>query len=255
MIEHVLLNRRVAVCNASVEGVSVEGSLVPHPDVVAALGAELDLCVQFLLVDERNFHCWNYRRYVVQKLVQVDTDTVTDTAAGAGWNKYFESEMAFSLQKVRENFSNYSAYHHRSVYFAQLSAAAKRDLLPSELQMCETCMYTEPDDQSIYWYYQNLLSVTSALFLPGDAPALVALLQKLLETLVKLVSIEPNSKWAKEGLLMTLEQYQAVAARTEAGTGGEYSQRVGAIKESLLRNLLVCDSNHAQRFAQLLQLK
>jgi hypothetical protein len=39
---------------------------------------EMELVSQFLLLDERNFHCWNYRRFIVALL---GTTTITATTA------------------------------------------------------------------------------------------------------------------------------------------------------------------------------
>jgi len=41
------------------------------------LRSELDLCVQFLQLDERNFHCWNFRRFVVGLLGSCGGSEVT----------------------------------------------------------------------------------------------------------------------------------------------------------------------------------
>ena len=102
--------------------------------------SELELCKLFLMEDQRNFHCWCYRRLVVN----IGDIKPTD-------------EFAFSGEKIDENFSNYSAFHHRSVYIQKLGKNAS-DMVEAEFSIIENAIYTEPDDQSAWWYHQFLLT-------------------------------------------------------------------------------------------------
>lgn len=114
----------------------------PAPD----WNKEVDLCTKYLKLDERNFHCWDYRRYVTGK-------------ASILPNK----ELEFCTEKIRNNFSNYSSWHYRSKLLPILypnkedpSRPISEERLLEELDLVLTAAFTDPNDSSA-WFYQRWL--------------------------------------------------------------------------------------------------
>jgi len=181
---------------------------------------ELNLCSQFLDADQRNFHCWNYRRYV----------------AIAG-NVSPADEFQYSTEKIEQNFSNYSAFHHRSVFILQLGQTnleAKKAALAVELAIAENATFTDPFDQSAWWYYRFLIqwmasfldsALSGASLKDSNAPdgkdgraaadtaqqqlslardICKEVLQLQVENLSSLTEVEPQCKWPVDALVFLL---------------------------------------------------
>ena len=105
---------------------------------------DLKLTTKLLQLDERNFHCWTYRRFVVRE-------------AGVG----ADAELAFTGDKIAQNFSNYSAWHLRSKLLPQIHAgsttAAWEGTLKAELELLRNAFFTAPEDQSAWFYHRWVL--------------------------------------------------------------------------------------------------
>eukprot|EP00162_Nutomonas_longa_P012494 comp21120_c0_seq1/m.44633 comp21120_c0_seq1/g.44633 ORF comp21120_c0_seq1/g.44633 comp21120_c0_seq1/m.44633 type:complete len:555 (+) comp21120_c0_seq1:71-1735(+) len=118
---------------------------------------ELAKCAALLNLDERNFHCWAYRSWIMTK-----------------FKINYSLDFDYTQQKVIENFSNYSAWHRRSAvvtrkYFPALlqdnneAAPAQtvdnHEFLYAEVEMLTQAFFTEPNDQSVSFYYKWILSL------------------------------------------------------------------------------------------------
>ncbi|EEC42573.1 predicted protein [Phaeodactylum tricornutum CCAP 1055/1] len=197
-------------------------------DEALLLSAELALTENVLQRDERNFHCWNYRRFVVSLLLQ-------------GQNEILEAEWDFTNNKIRENFSNFSAFHYRSkLWHWKLSGTVdKQALMREEMALVENGIFTEPDDQTCWWYHRFLLQQLDS---EHDSPWSTAMIADHLVLLEELgAEVESASKWVCLGTWHVLQVME--------DTGAEIAQ----YRQTKLEELMELDPDRRQRYQYLLR--
>lgn len=143
-----------------------------NPDWVRELG----LCDKALQMDERNFHCWGFRREVVEK-------------GGIP----LEKELEFSTNLIKRNFSNYSSWHYRTTLLPVLFP----DRIPEaqikeDLNLVLNAVFTDPSDQSAWFYCGFLVEQIKK----GDY---LEILAKLIENVKELCEEEPENEWVLHG--------------------------------------------------------
>ncbi|POM58791.1 Geranylgeranyl transferase type-2 subunit alpha [Phytophthora palmivora] len=189
------------------------------------LKKEIGLCDKLLNLDERNFHCWNYRRYVGKLAGMSDED-----------------QLGFTTQKIEQNFSNYSALHHRSI---SLPDPLTADVLFEEIGLVQQAVFTEPDDQSAWFYFRWLL--TSMLELvESSADDAAGFLKSQVQWLNELLEMETEAKW----VVVTLADLHYRIGKLTEVDGWEKSKKLSV---ELYQRSIDLDPDHRRYYEDMLK--
>ncbi|KAF9433399.1 hypothetical protein BGZ76_009500, partial [Entomortierella beljakovae] len=111
---------------------------------------ELAMVGKFLDMDARNFHGWDYRRYIIRQL------DLKDESSPEKILERVQSEYDFTTTKISQNFSNYSAWHNRSTLLGKLAKdmtpEERETIVDNEFDLVKNAIYTDPEDQSAWLY-------------------------------------------------------------------------------------------------------
>ena len=108
-----------------------------------------------LLMDERNFHCWNYRLMTsLLYLKEIPQRLDLQEAATKAEVEFLTKECEMAEKLIKKNFSNYSAWHYRSKLLPELYTRLPNEgpyLMPLEkikedLALLKHAFFTDPKD-------------------------------------------------------------------------------------------------------------
>lgn len=217
------------------------------------LASEMELCGKFLSFDERNFHCWNYRRFVVSAIAmlaahdteesllnldgswlcpepdlqschrqaimgpQLSLDTNWTPSPAMHLDKaLIEQEWCFTLKKIESNFSNYSAFHYRSKLIPLILPSPGRydevlALAKLELDIVQNAIFTEPDDQTAWWYHRFVVDWSDPSKHSMEDSSYLDFLREDVSSIRVLLDMEDGKcKWALLALHMLLNKIATI---------------------------------------------
>ena len=172
------------------------------------LNSEFNFIAELLKFDDRNFHVWNYKRFLLDFYYN---------------ESVIRGELKFTLNLLQANFSNYSAWHHRCFIYKLLwSRGINIDELKFELELVLNGLYTDPSDQSIWLYQSWLLSLIKE-------NKLTDLLDNQLNLILQLDELEPNHILLLKSLLKFYNIYYSLTLNKD------YIEKFNQVIESLIK--------------------
>ncbi|GAA5921947.1 hypothetical protein JCM3775_003430 [Rhodotorula graminis] len=164
---------------------------------------EFKMVEMYLEKDPRNFHSWDYRRYLVSSIQSIASPSSSSSSLPRPRTKPLpqpttSSELAFTTRKISANFSNFSAWHYRTKLLQKLwdergwaaDAQERLDKVDEEFELVKQAIWSDPNDQSAWLYHRWLV---------GDGT--VSIVRREIEGIEELLEEEPDSRWCLDSLV------------------------------------------------------
>ncbi|GAA6061979.1 hypothetical protein JCM10212_005223 [Sporobolomyces blumeae] len=161
---------------------------------------ELKLVDLFLEKDGRNFHSWDYRRYLIESILSLgsEPDPSSSSRTKPLPNPTTESELAYTTRKISANFSNFSAWHYRTKLLSRLweergieaGSQERAERVDQEFDLVKQAIWSDPNDQSAWLYHRWLVG-------SGTIP----LVRREIQGIEELLEEEPDSRWCLDSLV------------------------------------------------------
>ncbi|KAI0102579.1 prenyltransferase alpha subunit repeat protein [Nemania sp. FL0031] len=178
---------------------------LPIPVMRKIWETELGLVSKMLTRDQRNFHAWGYRRFVVANLEKSELQGKSMT----------EDEFLFMTKMIKRDLSNFSAWHNRSQLIPRLLDERGADdqmriaFLDEELAFMREALNVGPEDQSLWFYHSFLMSFFDDRNQQTIVPSLtvqerISYLTREIDEIKGILEDYPNIRWVHQGLLECL---------------------------------------------------
>lgn len=208
-------------------------SQLPHPKWEKELG----LVAKLLEVDARNFHGWNYRRFVVSRLKQ-------SMATEEQRLQVDKSEFEFTTQQINRDCANHAAWHNRSKLLpAILQDTAGEERLEPEIKLVLNAIYTDPNDHNAWLYHEWLVDIQPT------REAKYRVLRAKVHAIRELLELEEDGPGAKWPLIELVEALVAIDKLDPSAVSQQEKQEC----RQILTKLCHIDPCHRGRYLDMTQ--
>jgi len=200
---------------------------------------ELGLVSKMLALDSRNFHGWSYRREVVGELERLSAKSMC------------EKEFEYTTKMIQTNLSNFSAWHNRSQLIPRIldereaDGDKRRAFFDGEFELITRALYTDPYDQSLWFYHQYLMSTldpnsptnatsylrNTAILSPVSNADRLHYLEQELDSIQEMLDGAEDCRYIYQALLDYSSKYLEVEAGNKKVTTRELNRWVEELRK------------------------
>lgn len=243
---------------------------------------ELAIVSKLLDLDSRNYHGWQYRRFVMENIEEDHLKTGNEQTNPEGLVAYLKvniKEFEYTTSKINKNISNFSAWHNRSKLIPKIYSAFGKledksqfqeaneifkspyNILIHELELIKTGMYMDVEDTSIWLYLYWLL--TDKFFVDDlsknaskERSGYIEILQDQLELVEELNELEKSDHvqgWDNCWCLKSIILINGLIKNEEMGDGISSNMLLDDETKTLLEKLIRIDPLRKGRYLDQLE--